>query len=362
MLGSFRRQPTNEAAQDELPPGWDTARAEDEDTVYYINQWTRILQSELPTKPALPQGWDIAASKTTGCEYYINAELGRMSASFDDVVHSLKPEGSQLPANKKISSSSVASSASATASNTSAAKEVRFYNADVRFYLKHVGLGAWVEHFERHLPANVKSVELIKATTAADLRRMATKANMRLDFKTTRQVLNALKKKPKLAGAVGVAFWNFSDSTVEVYHGLKFVASLGPNRKHGMYAHKGASFDFRLPPTGDDRPEPFATWKVTDHHSQQVITEGSAVDGLSLGAIVCHNTDPRYDEYRMRAVELITDGLVVGGKPVTVQAICERGNLQQFAQSSVGAVKQRQAQSMEARKRAAEAAAKKGYC
>eukprot|EP01043_Picozoa_sp_COSAG02_P072482 COSAG02_NODE_13679_length_1363_cov_1.283228_2_plen_291_part_01 len=285
MLGGCRRQPTNGVGQDELPPGWDTARANDADTVYYINQWTRILQSELPTKPALPQGWDIAASETTGCEYYINAELGCISTSFDDVLRSSTPDGSQLPANEKNPRSSVASSASATASSTSAAKAA----AEVRFYLKHVGLGAWVGHFERHLPANVKSVELIRATTAADLRRMATKENMSLDFKTTRQVLNALKKKPiskkpavasstsaitsdthvctVRAGAVGVAFWNFSDSTVEVYHRLKFVASLGPNRKHGMYAHEGVSFDFRLPPTRGDLVEPFATWRVTDHHS-----------------------------------------------------------------------------------------------
>ena len=131
-----------------------------------------------------------------------------------------------------------------------------------------------------------------------------------------------------------MAFWNFGDSTVEVYHGLKFVASLGPNKKHGMYSHEGDSFDFRLPPTGDDSPKPFAVWRVTNHHSQQVITEGSATDGLSLGAIVCYNTDPRYEEYRMLAFGRVTDGLLVEGKAVTIQAICERGNLQQFADSS----------------------------
>ena len=118
------------------------------------------------------------------------------------------------PGSPASATGSSVETSTATASADASASAVA--TADVRFYLKHVGLGAWVDHFERHLPANVKSVELIKATTAADLRRMATKANMRLDFKTTRQVLNALKKKPKLTGAVGVAFWNFSDSTVEV--------------------------------------------------------------------------------------------------------------------------------------------------
>jgi hypothetical protein len=37
-------------------------------------------------------------------------------------------------------------------------------------------------------------VALVKKTTAADLRRMGTKANMRLDQATITQVLNALKK------------------------------------------------------------------------------------------------------------------------------------------------------------------------
>jgi hypothetical protein len=65
---------------------------------------------------------------------------------------------------------------------------------DVRVYMKRVGLDAWYDYFDKHLPENMKSVRLVKATTGADLRRMATKANMRLDAKTTQQVLDALKK------------------------------------------------------------------------------------------------------------------------------------------------------------------------
>ena len=49
-------------------------------------------------------------------------------------------------------------------------------------------------HFSKHLPRNCKTVALVKATTAADLRRLATKANFKLDAATTTQVLNALKK------------------------------------------------------------------------------------------------------------------------------------------------------------------------
>ena len=65
-------------------------------------------------------------------------------------------------------------------------------------YMKRVGLGdathGFFAAFDKHLPANVKSVRLVRATTAADLRRMGTKANMRLDAATIQQVLNALKK------------------------------------------------------------------------------------------------------------------------------------------------------------------------
>ena len=59
--------------------------------------------------------------------------------------------------------------------------------------MKRVGLDAWYDYFDKHLPANMKTIALLRATTAADLRRMATKANMRLDTKTTQQVLDALE-------------------------------------------------------------------------------------------------------------------------------------------------------------------------
>ena len=67
---------------------------------------------------------------------------------------------------------------------------------EVSAYLKQIGLRAWIAHFETHLPANVKSVGLVRATTAADLQRMATKATyegkrMRLDHRTIQQVLDS---------------------------------------------------------------------------------------------------------------------------------------------------------------------------
>lgn len=68
------------------------------------------------------------------------------------------------------------------------------YDYDVRAYMKRVGLGAWYFYFENYLPANIKSVRLVRATTSADLERMAAKANMWLDTVTTTKVLNAMKK------------------------------------------------------------------------------------------------------------------------------------------------------------------------
>jgi ankyrin repeat protein len=66
---------------------------------------------------------------------------------------------------------------------------------EVREYMKRIGLEAWISYFEKHLPANVKSVKLVRATTAEDLRRMATQANMRLDTATVVKVLKALTRK-----------------------------------------------------------------------------------------------------------------------------------------------------------------------
>ena len=71
---------------------------------------------------------------------------------------------------------------------------------DVRSYMKRVGLGAWYDYFDKYLPANMKSIRVLRATTSADLQRMATMANMRLNARTRQQestidqVLNALKK------------------------------------------------------------------------------------------------------------------------------------------------------------------------
>ena len=70
-------------------------------------------------------------------------------------------------------------------------------DTSVKDYMKAAGLGAWYGYFEKHLPANVETIQGVRATTGADLQRMARQANMRLDAKTTQQVLAALKKEPK---------------------------------------------------------------------------------------------------------------------------------------------------------------------
>jgi hypothetical protein len=140
---------------------------------------------------------------------------------------------------------------------------------------------------------------------------------------------------PAKPAPLGVCFWNYSDCTVDVYHGKKFVVSLVPGKKHGMYSAEGHEFGFMLPPTGEASPETFATWRATGDHSQQVIAEGSAESGLTVGAIVCHNTHPRFDEHRMKAIGELAAQLQREGKEVNVHAICELGSLQPYAGASL---------------------------
>jgi ribosomal protein L12E/L44/L45/RPP1/RPP2 len=63
---------------------------------------------------------------------------------------------------------------------------------DVKEYMKKRGLEAWHGHLSKHL--GIKTVASLRATTAIDLRRMATAANMRVDQKTIDQVLQAIRR------------------------------------------------------------------------------------------------------------------------------------------------------------------------
>ena len=63
-------------------------------------------------------------------------------------------------------------------------------------YLKRVGLAEWRPYLDKHLPANTKSVTLVRAITAEDLQRLGKSANMQLDSKVIGQVLDALRKPP----------------------------------------------------------------------------------------------------------------------------------------------------------------------
>jgi len=69
---------------------------------------------------------------------------------------------------------------------------------EVEDYLQRVGLGAWFVLFTEHLQGGVKSIPHVRATTAGDLGRMATKAKIQLDETTIQQVLNCFTKPPQL--------------------------------------------------------------------------------------------------------------------------------------------------------------------
>ena len=99
----------------------------------------------------------------------------------------------------------------------------------VEQYMKRVGLDAWHKHFRKHLPANVKSVALVRATTAADLRRMGTKANMRLDNQTIQQVLRALERPGQGREEPADSQSSFSDPACTCYVKVQ-LARYAPNR------------------------------------------------------------------------------------------------------------------------------------
>lgn len=103
-------------------------------------------------------------------------------------------EKKEVPTDSGLSTSRTSSYGSTTANRYTTSTYGSTSTETVQVYLKRVGLDAWFAHFDKHLPSNVKSVKMVRATTAADLRRMGTKANMRLDAATIQQVLNALKK------------------------------------------------------------------------------------------------------------------------------------------------------------------------
>lgn len=198
-------------------------------------------------------------------------------------------------------------------------------NSFARFWMKLLPAPDWQAAAERMFP---RAVELLRPRPHPQLSTLGGGSGVGVAFGGS---MNRLAPAaPAAFKKVGVAFWNFGDCTVNVYHGQKHVTSLGPNKKHGLYSFEGDEFSVMLPPTDDATAKPVATWTATDHDSQQVITEGFAVEGLTVGAIVCHNTHPHYEKHRMREIEHITNDLLDESKSVTTQAICERGDLQVY--------------------------------
>jgi hypothetical protein len=125
-------------------------------------------------------------------------ELVRTGLKYHDLIWMAQlTDGAEVRIEKKdppSESSSYTDTSSRYSTSYSTTTASASTTDDVRAYMRRVGLDAWYDYFDKHLPANMKSVALLRGTTSADLRRMATKANMRLDVKTTQQVLDALKK------------------------------------------------------------------------------------------------------------------------------------------------------------------------
>jgi len=166
-------------------------------------RWTGCKMAREKTAVGLLLNFD------TGCltVYHDGVKIGdmvRTGLKYQDLIWMVSlTDGAEVRIEKKDPPS--ATGTTGRSSSYSSPRETSRYSTssygasssgeDVRAYMKRVGLDAWYGYFEKHLPANMKSVRTIRSTTSADLRRMATKANMRLDAKTLQQVLDALKKE-----------------------------------------------------------------------------------------------------------------------------------------------------------------------
>ena len=146
-----------------------------------------LLNMDLGTLTVYHDGVRTGEMVRTGLKYESLIWMVQLSDGAEVRIEEKDPPSATTAArsSSSVSSSRLSSSQSSTASRTT---------DDVRAYMKRVGLNAWYDYFDKHLPNNMKSIRTVRATTSADLRRLATKANMRLTVKTTQQVIDALKK------------------------------------------------------------------------------------------------------------------------------------------------------------------------
>ena len=152
-----------------------------------------LLDMDLGTLAVYHDGVKIGDLVRTGLKYLDLVWMVQLVDGSEVRVEKKDPPSATTAA-RTSSYSSPRDTATSRYSSTYGTSTTAATTEDVRTYMKRVGLDAWFDYFDKHLPSNMTSVRTLRGTTGADLRRMATKANMRLDAKTTQQVLDALKK------------------------------------------------------------------------------------------------------------------------------------------------------------------------
>ena len=130
-----------------------------------------------------------------------------------------------------LASSRLSLSGSSLSSGAITTRRSNFADDDIKGLLKERGLEAWHSHFNKHL--NIKNCRQLRMITAIDMRRMATWANMRLDQKTTDEVLAAIRRSPSGSSPSGPSLRLNASSSEEKFQ--DFLKSCGLEAWHEFF-------------------------------------------------------------------------------------------------------------------------------
>eukprot|EP01045_Picozoa_sp_COSAG04_P005671 COSAG04_NODE_266_length_18562_cov_11.848995_10_plen_2111_part_00 len=145
----------------------------------------------------------------------------------------------------------------------------------------------------------------------------------------------------------GVCFWNQSEVNVELIFDGHVFGKVKRGSKNPVMSVEDDFFDLRV----EGEVEEFGEWRVTSHKLQQVFIEAT----LEVRAIICAGGHPRYEEYRMNPLGKIVAQLTSDGTGVTVEAICEHGNLVEYLTPRMQQQREREEQHERARNHESEA-------
>ena len=138
--------------------------------------------------------------------------------------------------------------------------------------------------------------------------------------------------EPQPQPMVGIGIWNQTAVAVEVlYNGAAHPWSpMRPSSEYLCRSATGLQFDFYTP--GQDAAsgavsQHFGSWVVTDLSIQHIFVETAASGLPTIRAIVCSDSDPRYQDYRAHNVGKLIAAINREDRASTAQVVCERGGL-----------------------------------